>query len=326
MTPQITEWHWIGFVLWVVAALAIDLGIFHRDGRSVSLREALAWTTLWVTSAFVFAWLAAPRWIPNWSSQNSATFLTGYIVELCLSMDNVFVIAILFRFFSVPAEWQHRILFWGILGALLMRGLMIAAGAVVVSHWGGILYLMGAFLVWTGIAMLLGRGPEADTDVSKNWVVRISKKWLPISSEFDGERLTTRRSGRWMLTPLALVLLVVETTDVAFALDSIPAIFGITREPFIVFTSNVFAILGLRSLYFVLASVMDYFRLLKHGLAVVLVLIGTKMLLQKPLDRWLGDQVTVYSMSAVLGILVVLILGSVLLKFLETKRPETGRP
>ncbi len=314
VTLETSVWHWAFFALFVLVALAFDLGVFHRKGRSVVLREALMWTMIWAASAVTFALWVAPNWIQGWGSTQSATFLTGYVVELCLSMDNVFVIAVLFRFFQVPPAWQHRVLFWGIVGALLMRGLMIAIGAAVITRWSWLLYGMGLFLVWTGLRMLLGFGSESGVAPEQNWVLRIARKNLPISSDFDGERLTTRRSGKWMMTPLALVLIVVETTDVAFALDSIPAIFGITRDPFIVFTSNIFAVLGLRSLYFVLASIMDYFRFLKSGLALVLVVIGLKMVLRVPLERWFGEQLMMGSLLLVLGILAVSILGSVLWK------------
>jgi tellurite resistance protein TerC len=314
VTLETSAWHWALFALFVLVALAFDLGVFHRKGRSVVLREALMWTIIWAASAVTFALWVAPNWIQGWGSTQSATFLTGYVVELCLSMDNVFVIAVLFRFFQVPPAWQHRVLFWGIVGALLMRGLMIAIGAAVITRWSWLLYGMGLFLVWTGVRMLLGFGSESGVAPEQNWVLRIARKNLPISSDFDGERLTTRKSGKWMMTPLALVLIVVETTDVAFALDSIPAIFGITRDPFIVFTSNIFAVLGLRSLYFVLASIMDYFRFLKSGLALVLVVIGLKMVLRVPLEHWFGEQLMMGSLLLVLGILAVSILGSVVWK------------
>lgn len=314
VTLETSAWHWAFFALFVLVALAFDLGVFHRKGRSVVLREALMWTVIWAGSSVAFALWIAPNWIHGWGSTQSATFLTGYIVELCLSMDNVFVIAVLFRFFQVPPAWQHRVLFWGIVGALLMRGLMIAIGAAVITRWSWLLYVMGLFLIWTGVRMLMGFGSESGVAPEQNWVVRIARRNLPISSDFDGERLTTRRSGKWMMTPLALVLIVVETTDVAFALDSIPAIFGITRDPFIVFTSNIFAVLGLRSLYFVLASIMDYFRFLKSGLALVLVVIGFKMVFRVPLERWFGEQLMMGSLLLVLSILVVSILGSVLWK------------
>ena len=325
VTLQTSLWHWAQFALFVLVAIALDLGVFHRRGRAVRLREAMIWTIVWIGSAVAFAFAVAPSWIPGWAGKQSAIFLTGYAVELSLSMDNVFVIALIFRYFNVPQAWQHRLLFWGIVGALLMRGVMIFLGAAVLTRWSWTLYGMGAFLVWTGGRMLFGQGTEAGIDPDRNWVVRVARRFLPLSSEFDGERLTTRQSHRWLLTPLALVLMVVETTDVAFALDSIPAVFGITRDPFIVFTSNIFAILGLRSLYFVLASIMDYFRLLKHGLALVLVVIGLKMVLRVPLERWLGDQLMVGSLALVIGILVASILGSVALKAIESRtQPPTA--
>ncbi len=320
VTLETNVWHWALFALFVLVALAFDLGVFHRRGRTVVLREALLWTCVWAGSAVAFALWIAPGWIQGWESTQTATFLTGYAVELCLSMDNVFVIAVLFRFFQVPPAWQHRVLFWGIIGALLMRGFMIAVGAAVITRWSWLLYGMGLFLVWTGGRMLLGFGSESGVRPEQNWFFRLAHRHLPVSSNFDGERWTTRQGGKWMLTPLALVLIVVETTDVAFALDSIPAIFGITRDPFIVFTSNIFAILGLRSLYFVLASVMDYFVFMKPGLALILVVIGLKMLLHIPLERWFGDQLMIGSLLLVVGILTLSILGSVLWKWRESSR------
>lgn len=325
VTLQTSLWHWAQFAAFVLMAIALDLGVFHRRGRTVKLPEALTWTLVWIVSAVAFAFVVAPIWIPGWAGEQSALFLTGYAIELCLSMDNVFVIAVIFRFFNVPSAWQHRLLFWGIVGALVMRGFMIFLGAAVITRWSWTLYAMGAFLVWTGGRMLLGHGTEAGVDPGRNPVVKLSRRFLPLSAEFDGERLITRQSHRWLLTPLALVLIVVETTDVAFALDSIPAVFGITREPFIIFASNIFAVLGLRSLYFVLASIMDYFRLLKHGLALILVVIGLKMLLRIPLEKWLGDQLMIGSLALVVGILMASILGSMALKVMDARStPPSG--
>ncbi len=274
---EITTWHWAGFILCVVFFLALDLGVFHREAHVVKFKEALIWTTIWVTLSVAFGLLLAPALVTGWGKQDSLEFITGYIIELSLSMDNVFVIALIFTYFRVPPQFQHRVLFWGILGALLMRGVMIGAGAALISRFMWTLYFFGAFLIFTGVKMLFvsdeGVQPE------KNFLLRLAKKFFPVTTQFHGQKFSVREQGRLTLTPLALVLLVVETTDLIFAVDSIPAIFAVTQKPFIVFTSNVFAILGLRSLYFVLAGAIDYFRYLKVGLSFVLVFIGAKMLL-----------------------------------------------
>ena len=274
---EITAWHWAGFILCVIFFLALDLGVFHREAHVVKFKEALAWTTMWVTLSVAFGLLLAPALVTGWGKQDSVEFITGYVIELSLSMDNVFVIALIFTYFRVPSQYQHRVLFWGILGALVMRGVMIGAGAALISRFMWTLYLFGAFLIFTGVKMLFvsdeGVHPE------KNFLLRLAKKFFPVTAQFRGQKFSVREQGKFTLTPLALVLLVVETTDLIFAVDSIPAIFAVTQKPFIVFTSNVFAILGLRSLYFVLAGAIDYFRYLKVGLSFVLVFIGGKMLL-----------------------------------------------
>ncbi len=270
---EITPWHWAGFIACVIFFLALDLGVFHRDARVVRFREAMGWSLLWFSLAMAFAGLikaTRPR-------GEAIEFVTGYLIELSLSMDNVFVIALILAYFRVPKEQQHRVLFWGILGALLMRGAMIGLGAALIRQFHWTLYVMGGFLVFTGIKMLFvdddGVHPE------KNPFIRLAKKLFPVSHDFDGQRFVTQLNGRRALTPLALVLVMVETTDLIFAVDSIPAIFAVTQNTFIVFTSNVFAILGLRSLYFLLAGAIGYFRYLKVGLAIVLAFIGVKMLL-----------------------------------------------
>jgi len=270
---EITPWHWAGFITCVIFFLALDLGVFHRKAHVVSVREAMGWSILWFSLAMAFAGLikaTRPR-------GEAVEFITGYLIELSLSMDNVFVIALILAYFRVPKEQQHRVLFWGILGALLMRGAMIGLGAALIRKFHWTLYVMGGFLVITGIKMLFmdddGVHPE------KNLFIRLAKKFFPVSHDFDGQHFVTPLHGRRALTPLALVLVMVETTDLLFAVDSIPAIFAVTQNAFIVFTSNVFAILGLRSLYFLLAGAIGYFRYLKVGLAIVLAFIGVKMLL-----------------------------------------------
>lgn len=270
---QITPWHWAGFILCVLFFLALDLGVFHRQSHVVKFKEALAWSTVWVALSMLFA----AALVPLRGRQESVEFVTGYIIELSLSMDNVFVIALIFSFFRVPSQYQHRVLFWGILGALVMRGAMILAGAALIERFQWTLYVFGAFLVITGIKMLFSK--EEGVEPEKNPVIRLARKCFPVSNQFHGQHFTVVVNGKRLLTTLALVLIMVETTDLIFALDSIPAIFAVTTKPFIVFTSNVFAILGLRSLYFVLAGAIGYFRYLKIGLSVVLVFVGAKMLL-----------------------------------------------
>lgn len=273
----ISAWHWGGFVVAVLIFLALDLGIFHRSARIVTFREALLWTAIWCATAIAFAFLIAPSMVADWEKEEIVEFVTGYIIEISLSMDNVFVIALIFTYFSVPRENQHRVLFWGIIGALVMRGAMILLGGALIARFRWMLDVLGAFLVFTGIKMVVSE--DAEVQPEKNIFVRFTRRFFPIATIFDGARFITRVNHRRVLTPLALVLVMVETTDLIFAVDSIPAIFAVTRKPFIVFTSNVFAILGLRSLYFVLAGAIEYFRYLKIGLSIVLCIIGGKMLI-----------------------------------------------
>ena len=271
---DITPFHWAGFIISVLLFLSLDLGVFHRRAHVVSFREALVWTAVWFSLAMVFTFSFVK---PNMGEKKAVLFITGYITELSLSMDNVFVIALIFSYFRIPPEYQHRVLFWGIVGALIMRGLMILAGVGLIDRFQWILYLFGLFLVYTGVKMMFTE--EEGVHPEKNPVIRLARKFYPVTISFHGQKFFTRQDGRSALTPLAIVLLMVETTDLVFAVDSIPAIFGLTTDPFIVFTSNIFAILGLRSLYFVLAGAIGYFRYLKIGLSVVLVFIGVKMLL-----------------------------------------------
>ena len=268
-----TLWPWIGFNAFVLAMLAIDLGVFHRKAHSVSLKEASIWSVVWITLALIFS--ACLYFLRG---QDAALqFVTGYLIEKSLSVDNIFVFVLLFTFFSVPAAYQHRVLFWGILGALIMRGILIALGAVLLEDFHRIIYLFGAFLIFTGIRM--GLQKETQLHPEKNPLLKLARRFFPVTSDFEHDRFIVRRAGRLLITPLLLVLLIIESTDLVFALDSIPAIFAVTRDPFIVYTSNVFAILGLRSLYFIFANVIDKFYYLKTALAVILVSIGVKMLL-----------------------------------------------
>ena len=312
--------YWAAFSFFVILALAVDLGLFHRESREVRFQEALTWTAVWVCAAMAFAFWVGPRFVPAWTPEWTTKFVTGYLVELSLSMDNVFVIALIFSYFTVPRAWQHRVLFWGILGALAMRGVMIWAGSELVQRFHWLLYLMGGFLVFTGAKMAFAGSDDEGASLENRTVVRLSRRLLPFTNAFDGENFITRVGGAIRFTPLFLVLIVVETTDVVFALDSIPAIFGITKESFLIFTSNVFAILGLRSLYFVLASAMGYFRYLKYGLALVLLVIGLKMLAEHWLEKWLGNQLTNVSLASVIGIILVSMAASMVAAWRE--RPD----
>src|SRR5688572_1831571 len=348
---QITPWHWAGFLAVIVVFLALDLGVFHKQARVVRFKEAMGWTALWFSLAMAFAGAL----VPARGKEEALEFLTGYLLELSLSMDNVFVIALIFAYFRVPSEYQHRVLFWGILGALVMRGIMIGAGAALVKQFHWTLYIFGAFLVYSGIKMMFvddeGVHPE------KNPFIKLARRFFPVTHEYDGQKFVTvirtrteevstlrsaatedgsyseGKDSRSMstavvegtqkaLTPLALVLVMVETTDLVFALDSIPAIFGITTDNFLVFTSNVFAILGLRSLYFVLAGAIEYFRYLKYGLSIVLIFIGGKMLV----DYWDIKLSTTLSLGVVVGILVISIVFSIIAGRREHRHHPDERP
>jgi tellurite resistance protein TerC len=315
---EITPWHWAGFILCVLFFLALDLGLFNRHAHVVKFKEAAAWSTLWFVLAMAFAGVVAA----SRGREEAIQFTTGYLIELSLSMDNVFVIALIFAFFRVPSQYQHRVLFWGILGALLMRGVMIAAGAALVQRFQWTLYLFGAFLIATGIKMLFVH--DGGVHPERNLFVRGARKFFPVTAELHGQKFITRVDGRRMLTPLVLVLLVVETTDLIFALDSIPAIFAVTTKPFIIFTSNVFAILGLRSLYFLLAGAIDYFRYLKVGLSVVLVFIGTKMLLEPHSyePKWFQIEIPT---SVSLMVVAAIILIAVVLSVMVAEREKRNR-
>lgn len=268
-----TLWLWIGFNLFVLAMLALDLGVFHRKAHAVSIKEASIWSVVWITLALAFNagvyFLSGP--------EPALQFFTGYLIEKSLSVDNIFVFALLFSSFSVPSASQHRVLFWGILGALVMRGVLIVLGASLLDAFHWIIYLFGAFLIFTGIRMAFQK--ETELHPERNPLLRLVRRFVPVTNDYERDRFIVRRAGQVFVTPLLLVLLVVETTDLIFAVDSIPAIFAVTRDPFIVYTSNVFAILGLRSLYFVFANVMGKFYYLKLGLAVILSYVGVKMML-----------------------------------------------
>ena len=309
---------WIGFTALVILLLALDLGAFHRQAHVITVAEALAWSGVWIGLAMLFNVFLYLAYEHHWFGLNlsgtepdgraaAVYFFTGYIVEKSLSMDNLFVIAIIFSHFGVPPSYQHRVLYWGILGALFMRGGMILAGAALIQHFDWILYVFGAFLIVTAVKMLAA---PKQPDQRKNFLVTLAMRIFPVTMDYAGPKFVVRRNGRWMLTPLALALIAVESADVVFAVDSIPAIFAITLDPFIVFTSNVFAILGLRSLYFALADIMGRFHYLKLSLAVLLALIGLKMLLKDVLHAVPG--LTYYTLGAVAAVLAAGIVASLL--------------
>jgi len=262
---------WLGFVVFVIAMLAIDLGVFHRKAHVVSFREALTWSGVWIGLALVFNVLV---W-RSFGGERGLEFLTGYLIEKSLSIDNIFVFVIIFSALGIPALYQHRVLFWGILSALVLRAVMIFAGSAMLAKFHWLIYVFGAFLIVTGVKLFLQR--DTHDDPQNGWVMRTAKRLIPSTSTLNGERFFSVENGRRVATPLFMALLLVEVTDVVFAVDSIPAIFAITTDPFIVFTSNIFAILGLRSLFFLLAGLVEKFRYLKVGLAAVLVFVGIKM-------------------------------------------------
>ncbi|MCC7376372.1 MAG: TerC family protein [Verrucomicrobiales bacterium] len=300
-------WLWVGFNLFVLLMLALDLGVFHRKCHVVTLKESITWTFVWIALAMVFnggIWHYA-------GPQKALEFFTGYLIEKSLSVDNVFIFALLFSYFAVPAKYQHKVLFWGILGALVMRAIMIAAGAALITKFTWIIYVFGAFLILTGIKMIVKR--EEEVHPERNPVVRLFKRIMPVTPDYRGEKFFVRENGIRMATPLFVVRLLVEISDLIFAVDSIPAIFAVTTDPFIVYTSNVFAILGLRSLYFALSGVMDKFHYLKIGLGVVLSFVGVKMLLAH--TAWKID--TLVS----LGVIVLILAASVVASLVWPKNP-----
>lgn len=278
-----TIWLWIGFNVFVLAMLALDLGVFHRKAHAISIKEATIWSVVWISMALLFNlglyffWDKISPASDYSNSEAALAFFTGYLLEKSLSVDNIFVFVLIFTFFAVPAIYQHRVLFWGIIGALIMRAALIAVGAVLLKEFHWIIYLFGGFLIFTGIRMALHRNEEMHPE--KNPLVKLLRRIMPVTENYEGDKFFIRRAGKLMATPLFLVLLLVESTDLIFAVDSIPAIFAVTNDTFIIYTSNVFAILGLRSLYFLLAGVVDKFYYLKLGLSLVLVFVGTKMMM-----------------------------------------------
>jgi tellurite resistance protein TerC len=305
-------WGWVGFNLAVLAILALDLGVLHRRAEKVSLKEAAAWSAVWIGLSLCFAF-AIYR---TMGRESGLEFLTGYLIEYALSVDNIFVFVLIFTYFGVPEKYQHRVLFWGIIGALVLRGVMIVAGSVLVTHFTWILYIFGAFLVFTGLRMALQKD-DAVYNPERDPVLRLARKLIPVTQDYHGDQFFVQEIDatgriRYAATPLFIVLLIVDTTDVIFATDSIPAIFAVTRDPFIVYTSNICAVLGLRALYFLLASVVDKFTYLKLGLSVVLIFIGAKMLLEPFVH---------IPIVASLGVVGAVLLASVLVS-MRWPRPE----
>ena len=310
-------WLWCGFIAFIVLVLILDLGFLNRKARIVSIYEALAWTALWVSLALAFNvgvyFIYENHWLGMGlaaghelgGKQAALQFFTGYLIEKSLSIDNIFVIALIFAYFQVPLQYQYRVLFWGVFGAIALRGVMIMFGLALINTFAWITYVFGAFLIFTAIKMLIQRHDNLQPD--KNPLIKLIKRLYPVSDRYDNEKFFTRIDGRRAATPLLLAMLLIETADVIFAVDSIPAIIAITRDPFLVFTSNIFAVLGLRALYFALASVMDKLRYLKTSLVFLLAFIGVKMLLAHyyPIP-------TTVSLAVIIGILTVGILASLI--------------
>ncbi|MFH2036542.1 MAG: TerC family protein [Candidatus Zixiibacteriota bacterium] len=289
---------WIGFNILVLFMLALDLGIFHKKDHKITIKEGLVWSVIWIVVALAFNVL-----IYYWEGpEKGLQFFTGYLIERSLSIDNIFVFLLVFNFFKVPEEYQYKVLFWGILGALIFRGLFIGIGAILIAKFHWILYVFGAFLVYTGIKM--GVAEDKDIEPEKNPVLKFVRRFMPLTKDYVGGHFFTRIDGRKFGTPLFVVLMVIESTDIVFAFDSIPAIFAITLDPFIVYTSNVFAILGLRALYFAIAGLMDMFHYLKYGLSAILSFVGIKMLI----SGWykIGDLASLAIIGAILALSIII--------------------
>lgn len=322
-------WFYAGFTLFVLGVLALDLGVFHREAHEVRFKEALGWSIFWVGLALLFGWgfyqyalykfPLDPRLVgldhAALAKQSGLEYLTGYVVEKSLSVDNIFVFVVVFTYFAIPAKYQHRVLFWGILGALVFRIIFISLGAVLMQfHW--VIWVFGGFLILTGFKILFA--PEKPIEPEKNPIIRLLRKLLPVTPQLEGQSFLVRKDGVLHATPLLVCLVFIELTDIVFAVDSVPAIFALTKEPLIVYTSNVFAILGLRAMFFMLAGVMHKFRLLKYGLGLVLIFVGLKMV-------WLNDAFGgKFPITWSLGIIGTIITASVVLSLVIPTRPEGG--
>jgi len=307
---------WLGFNAFVLVMLALDLGVFHRRSHTVRVREALAWTGVWIVLAMIFN-------VGVWQfrgGEQGLQFLAGYLIEKSLSVDNLFVFLIVFSAFQVPAAYQHKVLFWGVLGALLMRGALIFAGGALLERFHWMIYIFGGFLVLTGIKLLVQK--DEAPNLEKNIAVRLARRWFPMTTDYSGGRFFVREAGRRLATPLFLVLVTIEFTDLVFALDSIPAIFAVTPDPFIVYSSNVFALLGLRSLFFALAGVMTLFSRLKIGLALILAFVGVKMMIVEWVKIPIGVSLGV--IGGILGLSVVASLIWPAKNAISSSEPQTS--
>lgn len=296
---------WIAFLILVAGMLALDLGVFNKKDHEIGVGEALRWTGVWIVVSLLFNlalyFLYGKGYIPNTElsgGEAALEFLTGYIIEKSLSMDNIFVMAAIFGYFKIPKIYQHRVLFWGILGAIIFRGVFVIGGAALLHHFEWIMYVFGALLIFSALKMLFSKEDE-EQDLSQNTVVKLAKKFFPITTKIEGHAFFLKENGKRYITPLFLSLLVIETTDIFFAVDSIPAIFAVTRDPFIVFTSNIMAILGLRSLYFALAAMLGKFHLLKYALVFILGFVGVKMLIMEvyKIPTWISLSVIVFALG-----------------------------
>jgi len=318
LPPEVSLWHWIAFCSAVLCLLVFDLAVVHRGSRETTLRQAALWTAVWTSLALAFNALI---WL--WQGHDRGLeFFTGYLIEWSLSMDNVFVFAVVFGFFQVPRKYQYRVLFWGILGAIVMRLSFVLAGAELLRHFEWLMYVFGAFLVFTAIKLAMHTGEDVHPD--RNIVLRLARKVLPVATGDHGDSFFVHEAGKFCVTRLFLVLLVIESTDVLFAVDSVPAIFGVTKDPYIVFTSNICAILGLRALYFLLAGVMDMFRYLNYGLSAVLGFVGVKMLLPLVNEDWHIPSIP--SLAIILGCLAVAIVASVIAARRDARRHQSAHP
>jgi tellurite resistance protein TerC len=310
--------YWLfyaGFTAFVLLLLALDLGVFHRHAHVVTFRESLAWSTVWVILALTFNYgfflYATDAFGADEGRRLGLEFLTGYLVEKSLAVDNIFVFVLVFGYFGIPLQYQHRVLFYGIIGALLFRALFIALGSVLMQYWL-VVTVFGLFLIVTGIKML--RAPDQKVDPDRNPLIRLFRRWMPVTPDLHGQRFFVRLGGRWHATPLFVALLFLEMSDIIFAVDSVPAIYAISREPLIVFTSNVFAILGLRAMYFLLADAIERFHLLKYALATILIFVGVKMV-------WLNDAFGgKFPVEWSLAIITALLTGAIVASWLKTPR------
>jgi tellurite resistance protein TerC len=307
---EVSYWFWIGFNAFVLFMLALDLGVFHRKAHVVTVKEALIWSGVWISLALLFNVFV----FYEWGEQRGFEFLTGYLIEKALSVDNIFVFVLIFTYFQIPPQYQHRVLFWGILGALVMRVIFIFAGVALIEKFHWTVYVFGAILIYTGYRMLTAGGKKIEPE--KNPVIRFFRKIMPVTQELHGQKFFVKINGNRFATPLFLVLILIETTDLIFAVDSIPAILAITQETFIVYTSNVFAILGLRSLYFALAGIIERFKYLAVGLSIVLVFVGIKLVLSD-----------VYKVPVHLSLLFIglVLTSSIVFSLLKTRNHEVSK-